>query len=392
MLCVSTYLKGEEFLRACRDRGCRVLLLTTAALRDAEWPRDAIDSLLTVPNDTPDRDVLRIVDDTARHERIDRIVALDDFDVERAAMLREHLRIPGMGSTTARYFRDKLAMRMRARFAGVDVPEFIHALNYEAVADWSRRVPPPWMMKPRSSAAAIGIQRVGGEHELWEAIHRAGDEQSNYVLEAFVSGDVYHVDSIVFRRQVLFAAAHKYGRPPFEVAHQGGVFVTRRLADESEEARTLNELNARLLASFNLERGASHTEFIRGNDGRWYFLETSARVGGAYIVNVIEAATGINLWREWAAVEMAGEHGEYAVPPHRRDYAGIVLSLARQPEPDTSAYDDPEIVYRVPKHHHAGLIVASPDPGKVEQLLADYTRRFLDDFYASAPAPDRPSA
>jgi biotin carboxylase len=392
MLCVSTYLKGEEFLRECRARGCRVLLLTTEALRDAEWPREAVDHILTVPNDTSDRDVLRAADHTARHERIDRIVALDDFDVERAAMLREHLRIPGMGSTTARYFRDKLAMRLRARFAGVDVPEFIHALNYEAVAEWSRRVPPPWMMKPRSSAAAIGIRRIGSEHELWEAIHRAGDEQSNHVLEAFVSGDVYHIDSIVFRRQVLFAAAHKYGRPPFEVAHQGGVFVTRRLPDESEDARTLIDLNARLLAAFNLERGASHTEFIRGHDGRWYFLETSARVGGAYIVNVIEAATGINLWREWAAVEMAGEQGDYAVPPQRRDYAGIVLSLARQAEPDTSAYTDPEIVYRVRKHHHAGLIVASPDAARVEHLLADYTGRFLHDFHASAPAPDRPSA
>jgi biotin carboxylase len=303
-------------------------------------------------------------------------------------MLRERLRVPGMGETTARYFRDKLAMRMRARFAGIDVPEFVHALNHDAVAGWSRRVPPPWMMKPRSSAAAIGIRRLEDERELWETIDRAGDDLGSYVLEGFVSGAVYHVDSIVFRSEVLFAAAHQYGRPPFEVAHQGGVFVTRRLADESEEVSVLTALNARLLAAFNLERGVSHTEFIRGEDGRWYFLETSARVGGAFIVNVIEAATGLNLWREWAAVEIAGE---YTLPPHRREYAGLALTLARQPEPDTSAYDDPEIVHRVRKHHHAGLIVSSPDPARVERLVADYAERFARDFQAVAPPPDRPT-
>jgi hypothetical protein len=175
------------------------------------------------------------------------------------------------------------------------------------------------------------------------------------------------------------------------VAHQGGIFVTRRLADDSSEARDLTELNARLLTAFNLERGVSHTEFIRGRDGRWYFLETSARVGGAFIVDVVEAATGLNLWREWAALELAGEDGEYSIPTHRAGYAGIVLTLARQAEPDTSVYNDPEVVYRVRKHHHAGLIVASPDPERVEHLITDYTERFYRDFHATAPPPERPT-
>ena len=88
-------------------------------------------------------------------------------------------------------------------------------------------------------------------------------------------------------------------------------------------------------------------------------------------------------------MEIAGENGDYTPPAHRRDYAGIVLSLARQPDPDTSSYDDPEVVYRVKKHHHAGLIVASPDSGRVERLLVEYTDRFIRDFSASVPPPDR---
>jgi biotin carboxylase len=176
-----------------------------------------------------------------------------------------------------------------------------------------------------------------------------------------------------------------------EVAHQGGLFITRRLADESDEAQALLAINRDVLARLGLQRGVSHTEFIRGADGALFFLETSARVGGAYIVDVIEAATGLNLWREWARLEVAGEDGPYAPPEARPGSAGIVLTLARQEQPDTSGFVDPEIVHRVKKPYHAGLIVASPDASRVETLLDSYSRRFYDEFYATAPAPERPS-
>ena len=144
------------------------------------------------------------------------------------------------------------------------------------------------------------------------------------------------------------------------------------------------------LKSFGLVRGVSHTEFIRARDGSWQFLETSARVGGAFIVDVVEAATGVNLWREWARIEIAGEDGTYEAPARRDLHGGIILSLARQETPDMSAYTDPEIVIRIRKSHHAGLVVASPDGHRVLQLLRGYTDRFFTDFHASAPPPERP--
>ena len=218
-----------------------------------------------------------------------------------------------------------------------------------------------------------------------------GDTQADYLLEQFIPGDVYHVDSIAFDLRVRFAAASRYDTPPFVVAHQGGIFVTRTLPNGDPSVRALQDLNARVLESFGLVRGVSHTEFIRADDGSWHFLETSARVGGAYIVDVVEAATGVNLWREWARLEIAGEGGAYDPPAPRDGCGGIVLSLARQELPDMSAYDDPEIVVRVRKSHHAGLIVASSSADRVAQLLASYTERFYADFHASAPPPERPT-
>jgi len=201
-------------------------------------------------------------------------------------MLREHLQVPGMGRTTASRFRDKLAMRMKARSSGVPVPEFSPTFNDQQVDDWIARVPPPWVLKPRSSAAAIGIRKIAGRDELWQALDAAGNRRSNSVLEQFVPGDVYHVDSIIWNGTVRFAVASKYGKPPMEVAHQGGLFITRRLADASDEGRALLALNEKLQGALGLRRGVSHTEFIKrsggaGGAGRAGRAGGSSRAGGA---------------------------------------------------------------------------------------------------------------
>jgi len=394
--CLASYYKGTEFIQECRRQGARVLLITSHSLEHAAWPRESIDEVFYVPDVDKTwniNDVMLGISHVAKTESIDRIVALDEFDVETAAILREHLRVPGMGQTTARYFRDKLAMRTRAASEGLPVPAFIQVLNHRKLNDFMERVPPPWVLKPRSVAGSIGVKKLHNSGEFWDAVNKLGDQQSFYLLEQYVPGDIYHVDTIVYERQVVFSVASKYGRPPMEVSQSGDVFTTRTLAPGSDEERPLRSLNEQVLKAFGLLRGASHSEFIRGRDGRLYFLETSARVGGAHIAELVEASTGINLWAEWAKVEVAGGDRPYTVTPLRNDYAGLLISLARQEWPDTSAYNDPEIVWRMnDKSHHAGLIVRSQDPNRVEQLIREYAQRFHHDFFAYEPPKDKPSA
>jgi len=388
ILCLASYFKGHDFIRECHRLGARVLLVTREALRDLEWPRDSIDELLLIP-DLTDRDhMINGVSWLARTESIDRIVPLDEFDLEMASTLREHMRVPGMGETTVRFFRDKLAMRMQAEARGVLVPEFVPIFNHDRIRAFMERVPPPWLLKPRHSASAIGIKKIERAEELWPLLDVLGDRQSFHLLERYVPGDVFHVDAIAWGGKVVFAEAHGYFQPPFDVYHGGGVFCTRTLDRASEESAALVTGNEQIVTALGMTRGALHTEFIRGReDGRYYFLETAARVGGANIVALVEAATGLNLWREWARVEVADVHGdEYALPVGRSDHAGLLISLARQEWPDLSAFGDPEIVWRLSKRHHAGLIVASSAASRVEDLLAAYMPRFREDFFATLPA------
>jgi biotin carboxylase len=297
-----------------------------------------------------------------------------------------------MGETTARYFRDKLAMRVQARDNGIPVPAFVPVLNYDRIREFMAQNSPPWLLKPRSEAATFGIKRLSGPDDLWPLLENLGDRQSYFLLEQYVPGDVYHVDAIVYESEILFSEVHGYRTPPLNVTYDGGIFTTRTLPRDSEDAQAIQKLHREVLSTLKFVRGITHTEFIKARaDGRFYFLETAARAGGAHIVDLVEASTGINLWAEWARIEVAGGEKPYEVPPHRDDYAGLIISLARQERPDTSAYNDPEVVWRLDRPHHVGLAVASPDPERVQALLDTYVQRISEDFFAtSTPPGDKP--
>jgi len=395
IICFATFFKGGDFMRECQARGCQVILITKEKMLHEEWPREVIDEIFAVPNDAPVELFFDLVSHIAKTRKVDRIVALEEFDVIIAALAREHLCLPGMTSSTAKTFRDKLAMSVKARAAGINVPDFVPAINADEIKEYLNRVPPPYVLKPRSDVSAIGIRKMESAAEVWSVIDELNQRESlrerasYHLIARFVPGEVFHVDSLVHQKRVVFAGVNKYGRPPLQVAHGGGAYISQTVAHKSAEKKKLLEINRSLIKAMGLDSGATHAEFIKSEaDGEFYFLEIAARVGGAYIADVLEAASGINLWREWARLEIDVDARLRLKP--RKDYAGIILSLARQEYPDTAAYNDPEIVYRVKKKHHAGLIVRSPKLECVNALLNDYERRFGEDFVAVLPPMERP--
>jgi hypothetical protein len=342
-LCITTYEKGQEFMRECKRQGCRVLLLTAEKLRDADWPRESLDDTFYLPDEIPLADIVKAVTHLARGQKLDRIVALDEYDMETASTLRE---------------------RMRALDRGVRVPDFVPVVNHDDIRYYLEHVPGPWVLKPRQEASAIGIKKLHAAAELWPLLEELGDKQSSYLLEKFVPGDVYHVDSVVSESEVVFANVSQYGKPPMNVAQGGGVFTTYTVPRGSESDSALRAINEDLIAALGLIRGVAHAEFIQAHaDGHFYFLECAARVGGAY-----------------------------ELPQVREEYGGVILSLARQENPDTSSYNDPEIIHRIKRHHHAGLVLRSADPRRIPALLDDYARRFAEEFLAVAPPREKPTA
>lgn len=397
-LCVSSYFKGNDFLRGLKSTGATVYLLTSKKLENKAWAREALDDIFYIEQDANNnwnmKDVIGGLAWLMRSKKIDRIVSLDDFDVEKGAELREHFRIPGMGQTTCRHFRDKLAMRIEARDAGIPVPGFSPLFNDAEIHAFTQNFPGPWIVKPRGQASATGMKKVHTPEELWAQLEKLGGERHEYLVEQFKPGAVYHVDALSEGGKVVFSRVSQYLATPFEVAHGGGIFRSAISEFGGEDDKALTALNAKVMDAFGMQYSASHTEFIKCHeDGQFYFLETSSRVGGAHLAEMVEVSSGVNLWFEWARLEAAVARGEkYTLPKVRKDYAGIVVSLARQQWPDISQFNDAEIAWRMTEmEYHVGLIVQSKKRARVLELLDNYADRIAHDYHASAPAPEKPT-
>ena len=387
ILALACFNTGDRFIQRAKERGARVWLLTKESfLRKKPWRRDLLEDVFAEPDGTLSAGTVNTVSYLARAIRFDRIIPFDDVEVDAAARLREHLGLPGMGSTLAHVFRDKLTMRLRAAEAGIPGPDFVGVIHHEAIRAFTERVPAPWMLKPRTEAGSVGIKKIGDADELWREIHALGDRASYFLLERYLAGEVHHVDAIVTEGRVAFTEVHRNGLPPFDVAHGGGVFTTSTVERGSPDWQALEGLNERVLSRFGLLRGVAHVEYIkRREDGAMCFLEAGARVGGAHVADLIEASTGINLWAEWADLEIDQGAVPYVLPPRRFEHGGLAQCLARIERPDLSSYRDPEIVCQVDDPHHAGLVVRSPSHARVRELLDDYARRFAERFLAVMP-------
>lgn len=390
-LCITTYFKGNDFLRACKEAGNTVFLLTAKKLEQKPWAREAIDETFYIEeqghNNYNQDELIKGLAYVFRTRKIDRVVALDDFDVEKAAFVREQFRIPGMGRTTASYFRDKLAMRIKAAASGIRVPAFSSLFNDVQINEFIEKHPGPWMVKPRSEASAAGITKSHSAGELWDTIHALGDKRHEYLVEQYKPGNVYHVDCLSVGGKVVFNWSSIYLAPPFDVAHGGGIFRSATVPFGSPEQHALETISVDVLKAFGLQYSASHTEVIRSHDdGHYYFLETSCRVGGAHLADMVEASSGLNLWKEWALLETAEALGiPYSLPPLRRDYAGIVVSLSRHEWPDMTPFNAPEVVWKMQESFHVGCIVQSAERSRVLELLDQYAEVIRLDYHASAP-------
>lgn len=393
---IASDFKGSEFVEECHAAGWHVTLVTRKKLLDSAWPWTAINDAKTVDDDAGVMDYVRAVTNLAGSRPIDKVVGLDEFDVLTAAMTREHLNLPGISRSYALRFRDKLTMRSIASNAGIPCPEFIGAFNAEQIQNFLTSVPAPWIVKPRNEVSAFGIRKCENADEAWGVLtdldnrNNWRDHPSQFLLERFIEGKVFHVDSVVAEGKVVACGVSQYGTTPFKVSHHGGVFTSSIVPYRSKERKQLEVMNRALLMAFEYDRGVAHAEFLQcEKTGEFYLLEVACRVGGAYIANVLEYACNFNLWREWAKLEIATDETPYKLPKLRKEFAGVTLALANSEEPDVSAYVDDEIVYRIKKPRHVGFIFHSKKQERIDELLSVYSQRITANFLTIAPVKER---
>jgi biotin carboxylase len=316
ILCIAVSNTGHRFLEELANLHCLAVVLTIDELCRAEWPLDAKGELHSMPAGMTLQQITNTVTYLARSRKFARIVALDRFNVEVAAALREHLRLPGMGVSTARYFSDKLAARVKAAHLGIRVPAFTSIANYDELRSFMHAVPAPWLLTPRSEAWGSATWQLQESEQVWRALDELGDNQSGFFLEQWIDGDRFHVDSITADGAVVFSAVSPHRGTLSHGPPQCELLPTAPAACSAVDIEGLRRVNTALLSSMRMARGVTHTEFLRSSATRdFYFMETSASVDDGCIADMMRETHGLNLWVEWARLEVAAMRGEpYALP------------------------------------------------------------------------------
>ena len=392
VLCLASYFKGLQLLTAYRQLGCRIVVIAGMDLRDQPWPEEIVDELHFIPDVTDVPNLIKGVSYLARETQFDRVVPLEEYCMAAAASVRAHLGISGIEETTARRFRDKYTMRCRARDRGIPVPAFELLLNNQRLAEFAESVPGLWLIKPRAEAGAVKIQKVHNAEEMWEVANSLGDDESNYLIEDFIPGEVCHVDSVIHQGEPVFALPSRYGKPPFDVWNGGGVFMSSTVPNPDPLRERLLEQNRQLIAAMGIEWGVTHAEFIHGENGELYFLEIAARVCGANLDRMVWAASGVDLFYEQARVDLCNFRGErYSLKKPKSRHAGLLECLTSVKEPQLGLEEMKEVVWQLDKDYHAGVVLAASTGKKVKQLLDDLSRKLAEEHLAVLPAADRPT-
>ncbi len=390
VLCLTNFFKGHRLLESFKKLGCRTLLVGTTRVRHDLWSSEHVDEKFFVHDFEDQEALLNGISYLARDRGIDLVVPLEEYAVETASSVRAHLGLPGPDQGVTRRSRDKLSMRLLARQAGIPVPDFAPFINRGTVGRFLEDVPGPWMIKPRMEGGAVQIRKLHKSEEVWELFEELGDRRSFHLIEAFVPSSVFHVDSVVHNGKVLMAMPGRYGTPPFDVWHGGGVFTSRTVPKKDPLAKRLLELNEKVIQTVGIRQGVNHVEFL-ANDNGVYFLEIGARVAGSYLDRLTTAATGVDLFYESAKLELHWLGDDYKLDKPYRKEAGIVLCLSREKHPCTSfCADMPELVWTLDQEHHAGCTVASSNSDKIDDLVATIRDNLVRDHLAVLPATEKP--
>src|SRR5438105_3536503 len=110
-----------------------------------------------------------------------------------------------------------------------------------------------------ASPSAFGIRKCETGDQVWQVLtdldnrHTWRDHPSQFLIERFIHGHVFHVDSIVVDGKVAACGVSQYGTTPFDVSHSGGVFTSSTVAYGSDERKQLEVLNRALLMAFKYE-------------------------------------------------------------------------------------------------------------------------------------------
>lgn len=239
--------------------------------------------------------------------KIDHLICIGERNLLQAAKLRDELGIPGMSYHHALYFRDKCLMKEKLKANGIRVPDFINTLNPDICSEFLPRHP-KCVIKPKLGMGSAETYIIQAPDELRNVYSLIEGGQSNYEMEEFIEGTMYHCDSITENGDTKLCSISKYLNSTLDFSICNS--LSSVIDDNPIITSKISAFNASVIAALDLKNGVSHHEVFVDNEGNVVFCEIAARAGGAGVIKTIEQSYGVNLLEAAISLEL-----EQSSPP-----------------------------------------------------------------------------
>lgn len=227
------------------------------------------------------------------------IHTLFDPAVPFVAEAAELLGLPGIDRESARAAQDKRVMRRRLAAAGLHVPRFVTLDDpgqWEAGLDLAF----PVVVKPAGGVSSLGVTRADTPESLkpvvdqvWQVAGNALIPVSGVVIEEYLDGPEYVVESLAYRGEVTVLTIGYKGDPqgPYfeESVYRAPAPLPQAVVDDIRREVVAAH------AALGVTDGPTHTELRLRGGVTPYLLEMAARVGGSGVSQyIVSHVTGVD--------------------------------------------------------------------------------------------------
>jgi biotin carboxylase len=206
-----------------------------------------------------------------------------------------------MSLDVARAFRDKELMKQRVEAAGLRVPHHTRANTKAEVWAAAERIGFPLIVKPIAGAGSADTFRVNDARELDVALARIPHVEEVSV-EEFVDGEEFTFDTVsIDGRPAYYNIAQYLPRPLQARSNEwiSPVVVCLRDVGDPRYAGG-KKLGLGVLGALGMGTGFTHMEWYLKSNGEVVFGEIGARSAGGHLVDQMNWASDVDLYREWA--------------------------------------------------------------------------------------------
>lgn len=286
---------GKDFAMSCLTELGIAFTLIQKASDKTEWQTKNAELIIEMDYEALDHCPL-VVHQAHMECHFDAVFSFTEFGLYPAAKIADELDIPSNCNIDAvTLTRNKFLLREKLRTLNQYYVPFLLTNDLASANVFMEAQSNGIIVKPVSGAGSLGVFFAKDAEALALAFNNRSDSNQELLLEKFIGGDEYSIETLSKSGQhEVLAITQKTtsGSPHFvELGH-----VQPALLDQSLKS-DIEHFCIALLDIVGHKDGPCHSE-IKVENGAIFLIETQTRNGGDHIWRMTQITTGADLFKE----------------------------------------------------------------------------------------------